>query len=175
MSDSNNSSPTSDQALSPHQWLLLQLEHHQPGSVLSCSHQAIPAIEQYCQNNKSGGMPQKHLGPDIAAATLQLDERYQLAVIADYLEHHSQTEGEQLIALIRNLYSHHLLVLVQDNCTHWGLNKFLALGLKQAAIFEKDGQKLRAYSYNLDHYNPPRSWNNARFWANPENFGKYWW
>ena len=28
---------------------------------------------------------------------------------------------------------------------------------------------------DLDNYNFERSWNNSRFWANPENWGKYWW
>ena len=37
------------------------------------------------------------------------------------------------------------------------------------------GQTLTLYTYDLYEYKQVPDWLNAKFWANPENFGKYWW
>jgi hypothetical protein len=41
--------------------------------------------------------------------------------------------------------------------------------------FQRDEQVLTLFTYDLLDYKQVPDWLNARFWANPENFGKYWW
>jgi hypothetical protein len=58
------------------------------------------------------------------------------------------------------------------------------LGLKRIAEFkrpidhgeaDKSTAVLNCFAYQIENYIKKRDWNNARYWANPENFGKYWW
>jgi hypothetical protein len=39
----------------------------------------------------------------------------------------------------------------------------------------RDQQVLSLFTYDLREYKQVPDWLNAKFWANPENFGKYWW
>ena len=41
--------------------------------------------------------------------------------------------------------------------------------------FQRDEQTLSLFTYDLREYKQVPDWLNAKFWANPENFGKYWW
>jgi len=36
-------------------------------------------------------------------------------------------------------------------------------------------RQLTLFTYDLREYKQVPDWLNAKFWANPENFGKYWW
>ena len=51
----------------------------------------------------------------------------------------------------------------------------LALALQAGERFQRDEQVLTLFTYDLLDYKQVPDWLNARFWANPENFGKYWW
>ena len=37
------------------------------------------------------------------------------------------------------------------------------------------GAEAVLHTYQLAHYNFSRRWNNAKYWANPENFDRYRW
>ena len=41
--------------------------------------------------------------------------------------------------------------------------------------FQREGQTLHLFTYDLLDYKQVPDWLNAKFWANPQNFGKYWW
>lgn len=97
------------------------------------------------------------------------------AVIADHLEHYTATEGKEHLAAIRNALVPSILVLVREHTPGWTDADFYGLGFRHTARFPHKDGTLLAYEYHIATYNPKRDWNNSRFWANPENFGKYWW
>jgi len=49
------------------------------------------------------------------------------------------------------------------------------LALSASEKFRRDEQVLSLFTYDLHDYKQVPDWLNARFWANPEMFGKYWW
>lgn len=113
-------------------------------------------------------------------------QRYDLAVIADCLEHMNLENGQQLVGRLRNVHSNHLAVLVSDSAgeanadetviSRWSEADFYALGMQHYSTFKRaEKHNLQLYTYAIESYNHKRAWNNARFWANPENFNRYWW
>ena len=52
---------------------------------------------------------------------------------------------------------------------------FYSLALQASERFARDEQVLTLFTYDLLDYKQVPDWLNSRFWANPENFGKYWW
>jgi hypothetical protein len=49
------------------------------------------------------------------------------------------------------------------------------LALQASERFSRDEQVLTLFTYDLREYKQVPDWLNAKFWANPEMFGKYWW
>ncbi len=84
----------------------------------------------------------------------------------------SVTLGSELLGSIRNALVPAILVFVADE---WPDETLFSLGFRRLARFPHDSLPCKAFEYQLTRYNHKRSWNNPRFWANPENFGKYWW
>lgn len=109
----------------------------------------------------------------------QLDDlepvgRVDCALVVGWLEHHSEANGTLLLSRLRNLHSPHIWLLLRD-CEHWHMNQLLGLGFQRAGMSQDSGETITAYQYQLESYNRKRSWNSAQHWANPENWGKYWW
>lgn len=102
-------------------------------------------------------------------------QRFDLALAIDSLEHLPKRQAMQLLGGIRNLNTSRLTVLVDLASCDWNQTDFYALALQANGRFEREGQTLTLFSYDLLDYKKPPDWLNARFWANPENFGKFWW
>ncbi|MDT8310057.1 MAG: DUF6231 family protein [Methylophaga sp.] len=98
-----------------------------------------------------------------------------VAVISDLTETLSVAKGQQWLGSLRNVFAPHV-ILISDPAKAqqqgWQFADFLALGLHQVAVSQTG---LHIYSYAIENYQPKRDWLNSRFWANPENFGKFWW
>ena len=108
------------------------------------------------------------------------NQRYDLAIIADLLEHIPQRNGVELLAGLRNLSASRLAVLVDlTQSAHWQENDFFALALQRHASFTQAGstdeRTLALYTYDLADYKQVPDWLNNKYWANPEMFDKYWW
>ncbi len=101
-----------------------------------------------------------------------INQRYDLAIVANCLEHLDNKAGVELLGRLRNLISPHIWLLIQNK--HWQANDLLGLGFRLQHSFTGD-TNLQSYTYNLSSYNFKRQWNNSSRWANPENWGKYWW
>jgi hypothetical protein len=102
-------------------------------------------------------------------------QRYDMAIVVDCLEHLPRHNGRQLLGGLRNLNSNRLAVLVDLAVADWQLTDFYALALQVSQRFQRDEQTLTLLSYDLFEYKQVPNWLNAKFWANPQNFGKYWW
>lgn len=101
----------------------------------------------------------------------------QAMVVSGDLADLTQQELTQLLAGYRNALVQGILVLCGVDGSSGGLseNQFYGLGFKKIAEFPHPQYPLMAFEYNLRNYNHKRLWNNSKYWANPENFGKYWW
>ena len=98
-----------------------------------------------------------------------------VAIISDLTETMSVSDGQKWLGSLRNVFAPHMILISDVEKAQqqgWQLTDFLALGLHLVAS-SKDG--LQVFSYAIESYQPKREWLNSRFWANPENFGKYWW
>lgn len=95
-----------------------------------------------------------------------------LALVCDTLEHHPQTTGELLLGQLRNYGTHRIVVAAGDD---WPFREFIALGFQRQGLVNDGDRELTLYSYNLDHYNPRRRWNNPDHWANPHMWDKARW
>lgn len=89
-----------------------------------------------------------------------------LIVVTDQIEHMTPDEARHLLARLRDRHSG--LVIVHDPTPVFAVSDYLALG------FEIDEQK-DCYVFDAAAESRQRDWNNARDWANPENFDKFRW
>lgn len=155
----------------PQQALAALLEHHMPRRLLQVGYHDQPAVEAYCQAHdcRLERTQQPPLPPDLAG------QRYDLALVADCLEHLPKRDGLELLGGLRNLNASRLAVLVDLEAAGWQVTDFYALALQAGERFHRDGQTLTLFTYDLLDYKQVPDWLNAKFWANPENFGKYWW
>lgn len=154
---------------SPTQALAEMLQHRNPARVLVVSHSRCAFVEA-----PEGGRRVQHLRGVLRYPGAGGLGRYDLAVVSDQLEHMARVDALRLLAQLRDRHSPVLAVIadlgdLRGRDAEWSLADFIALGLEpvagQAALF----------AYDLASYNPPRDWNNPRFWAHPENFHKYRW
>lgn len=81
--------------------------------------------------------------------------------------------ARQLIAALRDLLARQMLVFVPENLLED--TALLGLALTRQARFEVDGREWQAWSYDIRTYKAVPDWLNPKFWANPENWGKFRW
>lgn len=104
--------------------------------------------------------------------------RFDLSV---YLLGDAPLEQSQIEAIgqLKNLFSNRVVVLKpqeQALASQSGTGSQLrAMGFESGSRFTIEERDYESFNYNIESYNKPRSWNNSRFWANPENFHKYRW
>lgn len=159
---------------SPLQAVARLLKEQQPSTLLLCSHSDMPGLEQYTSQKRCATT---RLRVDINMRELAELGRFDLAIVADQLEHLPKTAGMALLGRIRNVHSNHFCVLYAPagRSSAWTAVDFFSLGMTLSSTFLNDGRELQLYTYAIEKYNRRREWNNSRYWANPENFGKYWW
>lgn len=155
----------------PQQALAALLAQHAPARLLQVGQSPLPALEAYAEGSgcllaRTDRVPL----PEPLAG-----QRFDLAVVADCLEHLPHRTGLELLGGLRNLNSSRLAVLVDLAAAPWRETDFFALALQAAERFQRDGQTLTLFTYDLMDYKQAPDWLNAKFWANPQNFGKYWW
>lgn len=157
----------------PNDTVLELLQELKPGQLLVISERPVPAVTAYCDDHPETHLTQLPSDTDVEAIP---ERRFDLALVADALEKLQPNNAEQLLGRLRNLHSGQLLLAVEaESCLTQ--NQLFGLGLTRLAHFaHSDGDRaLDLYGYDIASYNRVREWNNPRYWANPENGGKYWW
>lgn len=143
-------------ALRPESLLLI-------GSDPSALKHAFAALN--CQNIET-------LPADSALTNLAKLGRYQCAVISGALECSSKTDGQALIAALRDVHSENCFVGIEMAlASEWAHEDFIALGFRQA----QSADTLHIYSFSLRDYKSTPDWLNPKDWANPEKWGKFRW
>lgn len=158
---------------SPQRALAALLEQHQPSRLLLVGNSPLPTITAYCQAHAQAELV--HCPASARLPETLASQRYDLAIVVDCLEHLSPAQGRQLLGSIRNLNSSRLAVLVDLQASGWTPTDFYALAMQASDSFLREKQTLSLFTYDLLAYKQAPDWLNAKFWANPENFGKYWW
>lgn len=156
----------------PQQAIAALLHEQQPARLLVLSASGFPALDAFMD-----AYPDTALGlagPGRLPAELA-GRRFDLALVVDCLEHLSLREGQELLGGVRNLNSGRLAVLADLQASPWKETDFYALALQKMATFARDEQTLGLFTYDVRQYKQAPDWLNARFWANPQHFGKYWW
>jgi len=156
----------------PQQALAALLERENPARLLVVGASELPAISAYCAmhtDNKLCHVTAAALPTEVAA------QRFDLAIVADCLEHLPKRNAWELVAGIRNLNANRLVVMVDLHACDWLEADFFALAMQASERFQRDKQTLTLFTYDLYDYKQIPDWLNAKFWANPQNFGKYWW
>jgi len=168
---------------SPLQSLAGIIEGLQAKSVLLCSRGPSGDIQAVCNELHC---TLDTLSADAADTPQPPQPRYDLAIVADCLEHLDHAQGERLLGRLRNQHSNHIVVVYRPDklssakpaatSAGWLPQHFFAFAMRHHESFENDEKGcLQLYTYEIESYTLKRDWNNARFWANPENFGRYWW
>ncbi len=166
--------------------LLLQLKEYRPSSIIFLSSdQPCAAIKQWAEKNSCLTTTLNH------QQTFPKNLiRHEFAIVYDYLNHLDKNTALQRLGLLRNLYSHRIWVV--NNNSECQFNDFIGLGFHRQITFRelssetdnrltehplelKENNQVTCYGYDLASYNHKRSWNNSKYWANPENWNKYRW
>lgn len=155
----------------PQQALAALLEHHRPHTLLlvGARFPALAAFAEAHPDTRIDVAQPGQLPPELA------DKRYDMALLVDCLEHLPKRDGLQLVAGIRNLNASRIAVLADLAASGWKDTDFYSLALQANERFQRDDQVMGLFSYDLRDYKQVPDWLNAKFWANPQNFGKYWW
>ncbi|NWC78932.1 hypothetical protein HX798_01365 [Pseudomonas putida] len=155
----------------PQQALAALLERFTPQRLLLVGTR-FPALEAFAQAHPHVTIETCQPG---ALAAHVAAQRFDLALLVDCLEHLPKRAGLELLGGIRNLNASRVAVLADLHACGWQETDFFALALSASEKFRRDEQVLSLFTYDLHDYKQVPDWLNARFWANPENFGKYWW
>ena len=156
----------------PQQSLAALLQRYAPSRLLLVSASEQPAVNAYQQAHPHSQIA--HAAPGSLDGDLAT-QRFDLAVVVDCLEHLQRKDGLQLLGGIRNLNASRMAVLVDLPACGWKDTDFFALALQVSERFARNEQVLSLFTYDLLEYKQAPDWLNAKFWATPENFGKYWW
>ncbi|AMS13952.1 hypothetical protein SAMN03159489_01205 [Pseudomonas sp. NFPP07] len=156
----------------PQQALAALLDRYAPQQLLLIGASGFPALEAFRQAHPETAIAQTAPGPLPAELAAR---RFDLALAVDCLEHLPKRDGLNLLGGIRNLNASRIAVLADLNACGWQETDFFSLALQASERFQRDEQVLTLFTYDLLEYKQVPDWLNSRFWANPENFGKYWW
>ena len=105
-------------------------------------------------------------GPFTGDDVLQLDfqQRFDLGLVVE-----PGPSDVPAIARLRDIGCSRVLLLSGQQT--WPVNQLRGLGFQPVEPLGSHA----AFLYDSDLLNRPREWNNAKHWANPENFDKYRW
>ena len=156
----------------PQQALAALLDRYAPQNLLLVGASEFPALEAFKRAHPDTCVA--HAAPGALSAELA-GRRFDLALAVNCLEHLPKRDGLNLLGGIRNLNASRIAVLADLPACGWHETDFFSLALQASERFQRDEQVLTLFTYDLLDYKQVPDWLNSRFWANPENFGKYWW
>lgn len=85
---------------------------------------------------------------------------------------HSSDNLQTIAIRLRDLFAQQSLMFMPSDAANLNFN---GLGYTAVPLLENDHQKGTCWQFNLYDYKQRPDWLNAKYWANPENFGKYRW
>ncbi len=160
--------------LSPERLALRALARGRPESLLVMSHAPTSYADAVTELPGSPVLtaPESPAGP----GSLTGLGRFDAGLVIGLLGHIDHRPGRELVGLMRNLHCARLAVVLEPAAfaRGWTREEMLALEFLPAASPDVS-VGIEVFVYDIDLYNRERDWNNARHWANPENFAKFRW
>lgn len=150
----------------------LTTEHATPSSLLYLSNDATSMSAAVAST-----LPDSEIYPYQSDAALTEELSYRGRVEVAVLISEDETTAQAMIALAGRLRITHAdrvwLALPVD--ASWQVSDLYALAMVEHDAPPFVSGRYRVFRYDLESYTRVREWNNARNWANPENFHRYRW
>ncbi len=149
----------------------------QAEQVLWLSASDASAIENYrAQKAVLGHSVNVHeLKPSEFEELFSLQQRFDIAIVYDYVEHLEKKDAIRALARLRDfLCPQYCLALTLDE-KNWQLSDLLSLGLSRVSSYARADHEIALFKYSISNYKQTPDWLNADNWANPKMWGKYWW
>jgi len=154
------------------------LQTWQPSTLLHSGALLLPIVEKLHSKHPQLQLVDLPVGEKELLST-SLFKPSTFCVLCELLENHSKDKVLEIIARLRNGLCNPIYLLHnnahESKANNWHPNDFFGLGFRNLGITRHQNQILNCYCYSLQKYNNRRDWNNAQYWANPENFGKHRW
>ncbi len=164
---------------SKQQKLKALIEHFRPRRILSIGPAGKELFADYLAHQPDCLLDEVLTAPEVEQ--LEQAGRHDLAFISHVLEKMPKAAAEQLLARLRDVHCHRLIIVVPigtdwpQHTSFWQRNDLLALGFTLVGEFEHDGRPVDIFAFDIASYKTTPDWLNSKYWANPELFGKYWW
>lgn len=155
------------------------LHRVQPQSLLLVGEGALRVSQGYLAEHPRCVSAQAHDLDQLAS--VKPEQPYQMAMVVDALEHMARSEALALLARLRDVLAHQVVVAVPigerepGRQSSWLAEDMIAMGMYRAGQYAQDGRTVHVYCFDLYDYKPTPDWLNAQHWAHPELFDKYWW
>lgn len=107
--------------------------------------------------------------------------RCQFGFVERTLEHLSKDEGLALLARLRDIHTERFCALVPvgpggaRHASAWDHTDLVAHGMTLLGRYQKAGDPLSLYGFDIASYKRTPDWLNPRHWAHPELWDKYRW
>ena len=111
--------------------------------------------------------------PELRETETQYDASFVLDNSSNFVLQQHQT----ILGDLKNRLSSQVLYISENSIDEGDENfrQLIALGFTRESALILENNTFTCFGYNIETYNHKRSWNNSKFWANPENFDKYRW
>lgn len=109
------------------------------------------------------------------------ETRFDLGVVCGIIENLKPRDAGILIAQLRDTLCQRLLLVVpigehwQHHLSVWQQTDLLAYGFTLLSSKQWNERRVEVYGFDLATYKTTPDWLNAKYWAHPELFDKYWW
>lgn len=149
----------------------------QAEKILWLSESDSSSLEEYRQQKSLLGqnINVSEIKPADSGKLLSLEQRFDIAIVYDFVEHLEKPDVIQVLARLRDFLCPQYCVVVPLDQANWQLTDMLALGLSKVSSYQKSDTELALFKYSINSYKRTPDWLNADNWANPGMWGKYWW
>ena len=153
----------------------------QPRSILVLSDSDCGFLEQFIEQkaliNQQCQVTQ--VSSKEAASLDKLEQRFDVGIVFDFLEHLSKPQGAQTLSKLRDLltaqYCICLPLVKSGDESRWQLTDLFGFALDRVASYQQGALEYGLFKYNINDYKKTPEWLNSDNWANPNMWGKYWW
>ena len=156
------------------QALVGRLEQEKPATVLVVAREIPACVARFAGQRADTAV--HHVVFESLKKSISNLGRFDFVVVCDTLEWLSRTDGEQMIARLRDIHSKLLWVLVpSSNSDSFGPADAVAHGLRMVNPAKFASCSVQFYEFGFEFYKPVPQWLNSENWANPDRWNKDRW
>ena len=155
------------------------IDASQPDTILVIGDSSV--CNDYMQQRELINKPCKltSLRADNIQELQKLNDRFDLAIVLDTMEHLDKKQGQQLLAQLRDIYAEKFCIAlpIGNDTDQWQQADLFAFAMTRVNEYQNDKNqsKLALYKYDLNSYKKTPDWLNPDNWANPKMWNKFRW